>query len=89
MNWIVKFELDAENDLNKLDRQIQIRISKFIQRLIISKNPTYLGEQLRGNLSRFWKYRVSDYRLICDLDYKKSEVSILKISHRKNIYKSK
>lgn len=89
MNWTVRFKLSAEKDLIKLDRKIQIRISKFIQRIIIFENPKHLGEQLRGNLSKFWKYRLGDYRLICDLDYDKFEISILKISHRKNIYKDK
>jgi len=89
MNWTIRFELNAQKDLKKLDRQIQIRISKFIQRLMISNNPTHLGEKLRGDLSKFWKYRIGDYRLICYLDYEKLEISVLKISHRKNVYKDK
>jgi mRNA interferase RelE/StbE len=89
MNYSVLFEKTAKNDLNKLDSQIRLRVFKFVKRLEECENPKHLGEQLRGNLSKFWKYRIGDYRLICDLDYDKFEISILKISHRKNIYKNK
>jgi mRNA interferase RelE/StbE len=34
-----------------------------------------------------WKMRVGDQRIILDIDEKKKEINVLKIGHRKNIYK--
>jgi mRNA interferase RelE/StbE len=89
MNWQVKFKTQAVDELKELDRQAQVRILKFVKRLETYENPKYLGAPLHGNLSKFWKYRVGDYRLICNFDYEKLEVSIIKLSHRKNVYKEK
>jgi mRNA interferase RelE/StbE len=34
-----------------------------------------------------WKLRVGDYRVLLDIDEKKKEISVLKVGHRKNVYK--
>jgi mRNA interferase RelE/StbE len=47
-----------------------------------------MGARLQGTLSEFWKYRVSDYRLICSLENERLVVLLLRIGHRRDIYKS-
>ncbi|WP_288567614.1 type II toxin-antitoxin system RelE/ParE family toxin [uncultured Treponema sp.] len=39
-------------------------------------------------ISHLWRYRVADYRLICDIQDEKILVTVLRIGHRKEIYKS-
>lgn len=89
MNWQVKFKPQAIDELKELDRQVQIRILKFVKRLEICDDPKYLGAPLHGNLSKFWKYRVGDYRIICNFDYESLGILVIKVSHRKNVYKEK
>ncbi len=42
-----------------------------------------------GNLSEFWKYRVGDYRLICRIQDEKLIVVVVKVGHRREVYKNK
>jgi mRNA interferase RelE/StbE len=38
-------------------------------------------------LSEFWKYRVGDYRLICSLEDDRFVILVLRIGHRREVYK--
>ncbi|MBI5813817.1 MAG: type II toxin-antitoxin system RelE/ParE family toxin, partial [Meiothermus silvanus] len=38
-------------------------------------------------LGRFWKYRVGDYRLICHIQDGRITVLVLRVGHRRDIYR--
>ncbi|WP_288985700.1 type II toxin-antitoxin system RelE/ParE family toxin [uncultured Treponema sp.] len=84
----IEFSPLAEKQFLKLDKQIQRQIQKFVLQLKNLENPRSRGKALVGNLSHLWRYRVADYRLICDIQDEKILVTILRIGHRKEIYKS-
>jgi len=44
---------------------------------------------LKGELSDLWRYRVGDYRIICTIEDEKIEILVLRIAHRKEVYKKK
>ena len=47
-----------------------------------------IGEALHGSrLGEFWKYRVGDYRLICKIEDDRLIVLVLRVGHRKEIYR--
>jgi len=50
-------------------------------------DPRRIGERLHGTLSEFWKYRVGDYHLICSLENDRLRVLVLRIGHRREVYK--
>jgi mRNA interferase RelE/StbE len=41
---------------------------------------------LRGDLNGLWRYRVGDYRIICEIQEQKLIVLALAIGHRREIY---
>ncbi len=84
----IEFSPLAEKQFLKLDKQIQRQIQKFVLQLKKLENPRSRGKALVGNLSHLWRYRVADYRLICDIQDEKILVTVLRIGHRKEIYKS-
>lgn len=84
----IEFSPLAEKQFLKLDKQIQRQIQKFVLHLKNLENPRSHGKALVGNLSHLWRYRVADYRLICDIQDEKILVTILRIGHRKEIYKN-
>lgn len=85
--WKIFFTETAEKQFSKLDKPTKIQISNYIEkRLMMSENPRALGKALNGNFATFWRYRVGDYRLICDIDDDRISVNIIKIGHRKDIY---
>ena len=88
MAWKVELDPAAERDLDKLDRQVAKRIIKFLyDRVAVLKDPRSIGEALRGSkLGNFWKYRVGDYRIVCDIQDKKLLILTLRVGHRSQIY---
>ncbi len=89
MAWIVEFDPDAVKDLKTLDKQVQIRILEFLRkRLSILANPRELGEALSGGkLGNYWKYRVGDWRIICDLQDERIIVRVLRVGNRREVYR--
>ena len=86
--WTIEFDPAARRELDSLDRPIARRISKFLhERVSQLDNPHKIGERLTGPLSDFWKYRVGDYRIICSLEHGRLVVLVLRIGHRREIYK--
>ena len=88
MVWQVRLDKDAEKQLKRLDPQDQRRLIKFLrERIASSASPRLLGEALKGPLRTLWKYRVGDFRLICDLQDEKFVVLVIKIGNRKDVYR--
>lgn len=89
MAWAVEFDPDAVKDLKKLDRQVQVRILAFLrERLALMAHPRELGEALAGSaLGNYWKYRVGDWRIICDLQDQRIVVRVLRIGNRREVYR--
>lgn len=84
----IEYTSIAKKELKKLDRQIQIKIKNYLDEIANLENPRSRGKALVGNLSHLCRYRVADYRLICDIQDEKILVTILRIGHRKEIYKN-
>ncbi|WP_019429237.1 type II toxin-antitoxin system RelE/ParE family toxin [Limnohabitans sp. Rim47] len=89
MAWQIEFDPDALKDLRKLDKPIQIRLVGFLRTRVSSlTNPRDIGEALSGQrLGSYWKYRVGDWRIICDLQDQKILVRVLRIGNRREVYR--
>jgi mRNA interferase RelE/StbE len=89
MAWTIEFAPEAVRELNKLDRQVSRRILKFLRdRVANLDNPRSVGSALQGaKLGEFWKYRVGDYRIICRIDDETVLVLVLRVGHRKEVYR--
>jgi mRNA interferase RelE/StbE len=88
MAWAIEFERAALKELEKLDKPVVRRILKFLQERVGKlDDPRKIGARLQGTLSEFWKYRVGDYRLICSLENDRLIVLVLRIGHRREVYK--
>jgi mRNA interferase RelE/StbE len=89
MAYNVELSESAERELGKLDAPQAKRILKFLhQRVAKLDDPRSIGEALHGSrLGEFWKYRVGDYRLICKIEDDRLIVLVLRVGHRKEIYR--
>lgn len=89
MAWNVELAESADRELAKLDAQHRKRILKFLyERVAKLDDPRSLGEALHGSrLGEFWKYRVGDYRLIAKIEDERLVVLVLRVGHRKEIYR--
>ena len=89
MAFEIEFDPHAVKDLRKLDRPVQQRLVGFLkERVAPLENPRELGEALAGAaLGNYWKYRVGDWRIICDIQDKRIVVRVLRVGKRKEIYR--
>jgi mRNA interferase RelE/StbE len=87
--WTVEFERAAAKELAKLDPQAARRIIAFLRdRVATLDDPRSIGEALKGDtLGEFWKYRLGDFRLIARIVDHRLLVVVLRIGHRKSIYR--
>ena len=73
--------------LLKLDRQSQQDIVSHIEKRIASKeDPRRFGKPLKAELAGLWRYRVRDYRLVCQIKDEVMLVLVISVGHRKNVY---
>ena len=87
MAWKIEFENAAKKDLKKLDRPAQKNIRQYLrERITTDEDPRRFGDPLSRNLTGLWKYRIGDYRVICEIQEKKVVVLVLRVGHRSKVY---
>ena len=89
MAWKIEVSPFADRDLAKLDPQHSRRILKFLhERVAKLDDPRGIGKAMQGpSLGEFWGYRVGDYRLICKIDDDRIIVLLLRVGHRREVYR--
>jgi mRNA interferase RelE/StbE len=88
MAWKIEFTDIADKQLSKLDRPVKNRIINWLdERLTNCDNPKLWGDALVGELSGMWRYRIGDYRVICELRDNELVVLVIELGHRREIYK--
>ncbi len=88
MAWTIEFLPAAIKELEGLDRPVQRRLLQFLrERVATASDPRALGEALRGPLRRFWKYRLGDYRIVCEIQDRRVVVLVVRVAHRSRVYR--
>ena len=88
MAWTIDYTATARKQLLKFDKQTARRIIDFMGERVASKsNPRSTGKALSGPLGDFWRYRVGDYRVICDIQDGALLVLVIEIGNRREIYR--
>ncbi len=88
MKYQVVFTEKAKKQLKKLDKHISSLILGWLEKNIQNcENPRIHGKGLVENKSGQWRYRVGDYRIICEIQDNEVIILVLEIGHRKEIYK--
>ena len=87
MNYTVIFADKAQKQLEKLDKSIAALIIGWVEKNLQNcENPRLYGKGLIANRSGQWRYRIGDYRLICEIQENEITILVLEIGHRRNIY---
>ena len=84
MKFQIIWSESASKELKKLDRTVANRIFKKVSQL--SENPYYSNvTKMIGD--PYFRLRVGDYRIIFDIQNDMLRILVLKVGHRKNVYK--
>jgi len=83
MTYEIIFSDKALKQLKKMEKNVQRRIIAVLERIRI--RPEAHVTKLIGDPG--YKLRVGDYRVLVDINNKKLQILILKVGHRKNVYR--
>jgi mRNA interferase RelE/StbE len=87
LGWSIEYSGFALNQLKKLSRPVQAEILDYMdKRIAMAANPRDFGKSLRHDKFGLWRYRVGDYRIICELNDTVTVVTVLAVGHRSTIY---
>lgn len=88
MAWTVEYDPRVEKDLKAIDRVMQREILDYMDtRIATDEGPRRFGKPLRHELRGPWRYRVRDYRIICDIREQTRVVFVLTIKHRSTAHR--
>ena len=88
IKYTILFSESAKKELKRIDRyQARIILSWIEKNLDGCENPRAHGKPLVGDKSRYWRYRVGEYRILAEIDDERIIISVISIGHRKDIYK--
>lgn len=88
MAWTIEYTDAARRQLRKLDKSAARRILDYMdQHVLRLEDPRRIGKALRGPLGDLWRYRVGDYRIICDLEDVRLRVLVVRVGNRRDVYR--
>jgi mRNA interferase RelE/StbE len=87
--WRIELTATAARQIGKLDKSEAKRITSFLrQRLATLDDPRSTGKALTGpQLGTYWRYRVGDYRIICDMQDGALCVLVIEVGNRRDVYR--
>ena len=89
MSYRVETTERFDREFKKLDRYTQRMIRAWVMRNLEGcENPRRHGKGLTANRRGQWRYRIGDYRLICEIQEQALVILALSVGHRKEIYNS-
>ena len=87
MSWVYRFDERALKELRKLGRQAQRDIVTYLdERVAGDADPRRFGKGLKADLSGLWRYRVGDYRILCQIKDTEILVLVVAVCHRRDVY---
>ena len=87
MAWAVEYSDTALKRLAKLERQTARRILDYMDDRVAAGDPRAIGAALKGPLRKFWRYRIRDHRVICEIIDSRLVVLVLELGDRKDVYR--
>jgi mRNA interferase RelE/StbE len=87
LGWTIEYDGRAVKDLKKLNRSIRLEIFNYMQeRIAAADSPRDFGKPLRHDKFGLWRYRLRDFRIVCELQDARQVVLVVGVGHRKDVY---
>lgn len=88
MSYRVETTMRFRKEFKKLDRYTQRILKSWMEKHLIGcEDPRATGKGLTANLAGLWRYRIGDYRLICEIEDEELVILTLTVGHRSEIYR--
>ena len=90
MAWTIEYTATARKQLRKLDKQAARQIVDFMdERIAPLKDSRSVGKALVGALGGLWRYRVGEYRVICEIRDGTLLILVVQLGNRREVYRGK
>jgi mRNA interferase RelE/StbE len=88
LTWKIEFKKSATKELRKLSTALQDDIVKYLKdRIATKEDPRRFGKPLSYDKHGLWCYRIQDARVICEIRNNELLVLVIRVGHRKDVYK--
>lgn len=88
MAWKIEYDPRSIRDLNRLSREIRQEIADYLDaRVAAADESRRFGKPLRYGLAGLWRYRVRDYRIVCEVRDQTMVVLVVGVGHRRDVYR--
>ncbi|MCG5500572.1 type II toxin-antitoxin system RelE family toxin [Ectothiorhodospira lacustris] len=88
MAWTIKYTQTALNQLRKLDKPSARRILDFLDDRVAQRHdPRSTGKALTGPLGGLWRYRIGQFRVICEIRDDEFRVLVVELGNRREVYR--
>lgn len=84
--WTLAYDPHVIKWLQKADPQTARRIRTMLSTVVATGDPRTRGKALTGRLSGLWRYRIGQYRVICDIIDDQLIVLAIDVGKRDSIY---
>lgn len=86
--WRLEFSKKVDKQLSKMDAGVRrVIVSWLLKNIDGCEDPRVHGKGLTANRSGAWRYRVGDYRVLCEIQEDKLVVLAIEVGHRREVYK--
>lgn len=88
MSYKVEYSKNAQKQIRKMDQYTKVMLMRWITKnLVDCDDLREQGKPLKGNLKNQWRYRVGNYRILCDIEDEKLIILFINVGHRRENYK--
>lgn len=89
MTYRISFNLAAQRDLDRMDPQARPRLLKYLNERIapLEDARSLGGPLLASQFFGYWRYRVGDYRITCDIQDDELHILVVKGGNRREVYR--
>ncbi len=87
MTWRLEFSKRADKQLSKMDPGVRrVIVAWLLKHIDGCEDPRAHGKGLTANLSGKWRYRIGDYRVLCEIRDNDLVVLAIEVGHRREVY---
>ena len=84
--WKIVYKSSVKKDFKNISSEMASIIRQVIEEKLMT-NPVKFGIPLRRTLKGYMKLRVGSYRIVYSVERKIVTVYVIKIAHRKDVYR--
>jgi mRNA interferase RelE/StbE len=85
VSYAVTIQRKAQKELDAVSSPFYEKIEEEL--IALGDNPRPVGCQLMKGSERSWRIRIGPYRLIYEIDDKTKTVTVIKVGHRREVYR--